>query len=312
MRSRTLVLFAWLVFVPLSMLISADLALCLTSQDVPAADLPSATAPPSAESPTPGAAPSPADLEMDPGESSPSPEASPEAASQDIQSMGNSVTDNNDSTKLQNDEAAATQGSQPATENNSPSPALDASALTIGPQLGDLSLDPEINKAVAPTLAASLRLSESARKQLADGRVDDALRDLGRAVSLDPSNAFAYYYLGRGYLARKNYTQALTFFRRAVIGFNGRPDWTAEALTYEGLCDEELGRSTDAAQAYKRALAASPNNLRARVGYGRLSSLAGPVGNLDASPPNQDLAVSPPNAPDESAPPEQPPPPPPN
>jgi tetratricopeptide (TPR) repeat protein len=311
MRSRTLVLFAWLVFAQSSILISADRALCLTSQDVPAADLPTAVAPSPAESPTSGAAASPANSGMRPDESSPSPEASPEAASQDFQSVGNPLTDNHDSAELETDQAMATQGSQPGAETNSPGPALDAAALTIGPQLGDQSLDPEINNAVAPTLAASLRLAESARTQLADGRVDDALRDLGRAVSLDPSDAFAYYYLGRAYLARKNYIQAQTFFRRAVIGFNERPDWSAEALTYEGLCDEELGRSIDAAQAYKRALAASPNNLRARVGYGRLGSLAGPVGNLDASPPNQDLSIPPPDAPDESAPPEQPPPPPP-
>ena len=124
-------------------------------------------------------------------------------------------------------------------------------------------------------------------------------------------NAFAYYYLGRAYLARKNYSQALTFFRRAEIGFNGRSDWTAEALSYEGLCDEELGKATDAVQLYKQALAASPNNFKARVGYGRLASVAGPVENVDAPPPGQDLAIPPPAAPDESAPPEQPPAPPP-
>lgn len=101
--------------------------------------------------------------------------------------------------------------------------------------------------------------------------------------------------------------QALTFFRRAVIGFRGRPDWTAEALSYEGLCDEELGKPTDAEQAYKRALAASPNNFQARVGYGRLAGLAGPVGNVDIPPPNQDMAMPPPTAPDAYPPPEQPP-----
>jgi tetratricopeptide (TPR) repeat protein len=177
--------------------------------------------------------------------------------------------------------------------------------------LGDESLDPEINKAIIPALAASLRLTESARKQFGDGEVDGAMRDLARAVSLDPSNAFAYYYLGRAYLIRKNYTQALTFFRRAEIGFDGRHDWTAETLSYEGICDEELGKPTDAAQAYQRALAVSPNNFRARVGYGRLASIAGPIENVDAPPPSQDLAIPPPDASDELAPVEQPPAPPP-
>jgi tetratricopeptide (TPR) repeat protein len=238
-------------------------------------------------------------------------EPSPEAAGQNDTSKETPLGNDGGSANLESEHQAGTAETQPATEATPPPPALDVTALTVGPDLGNQSLDPEINKAVAPALAASLRLTEAARKRLNDGQVDDAMRDLTRAVSLDPSDAFAYYYLGRVYLARNNYTQALTFFRRAEIGFNGRADWTAEALSYEGLCDEELGKGSEAAQAYKQALAASPNNFKARVGYGRLASVAGPAGNVDAPPPGQDLAIPPPSAPDEPAPPEQPPPPPP-
>jgi len=85
---------------------------------------------------------------------------------------------------------------------------------------------------------------------------------LARAVSLDPSDAFAYYYLGRGYLTKGNYTQALTFFRREGIGFNGRRKWAAEALSYEGICDEELGKPTDAAQAYNGSFDERENKVR--------------------------------------------------
>jgi hypothetical protein len=312
MLSLILVLLASLAFIPPSILVSADRAFCLTSQDVPSADLPITNATPATAAPeTPAAVSSPVNLEAHPNENSAAPEASPEAGSQDNPSKKNPPTSSTESAEVGTDQATGTPASQPAAEPNLPPPALDAGALSIGPQLGDQSLDSEINKAVTPALVASLRLTEGARKQLGDGQIDDALRDLARAVSLDPSDAFAYYYLGRAYLARKNYMQALTFFRRAVIGFNGRPEWTAEALTYEGLCDEELGRSTDAAQAYKRALSSSPNNFRARVGYGRLASLASPVESADAPPPTQDLAMPPPSGPDESAPPEQPPPPPP-
>jgi tetratricopeptide (TPR) repeat protein len=174
--------------------------------------------------------------------------------------------------------------------------------------LGSASLDGEIKQAVAPGLAASLRLTEEGRKQLADRQTDEAMRSLARAVSVDPGDAFAYYYLGRAHLQRKNYEQALTFFRRAEVGFSARPDWMAEALTYEGACDEELGRQADAIKAYQRALAASPNNLRARVGYGRLAPAAGPVGNLDAAPLEQDLSAPAVDTEPESAPSESPPP----
>jgi Tfp pilus assembly protein PilF len=182
-----------------------------------------------------------------------------------------------------------------------PPPALDAGALEVVPELGNESLDPEIGKAANPELSASIRLTDDARKRLGEGGVNDAMRDLARAVSLDPSNAFAYYYLGRVFLARKDYAQAGIFFRWAETAFNGRSDWSAEAFSYEGLCDEEMGNSEDATEAYTDALAASPNNFRARVGYGRVANITGRTEDTEVSPPAQDLAVPPSGAPDESA-----------
>jgi tetratricopeptide (TPR) repeat protein len=263
--------------------------------------------PATASSPVPSEAPSPADWETLPEENDATQEPATGAAAEDDSNGRDAVSEDTGSPELETDQGTATPESQPTAESSPPPPALDAGSMSIGPELGNESLDPEISKAIAPTLAASLRLTESAREQLAGGQIDDAMRDLARAVSLDPSNAFSYYYLGRAYLARKNYTEALTFFRRAEIGFNPRKDWTAEALSYEGICDEELGKPDEAAQAYKRALAASPNNFRARIGYGRLASIQAPLQDVDAPPPEQDFANPPPSPPDESAPPEQPP-----
>lgn len=306
--------FASFTFVLLASLFVVNHAFCLTSQNVPAAELPATNASPrmtSSPTPTLSAAPSPGDPQPLPSENYELQEPASGAAAQDDTSQENSTSDDTGSADQQTGQGAETPESQSAAEATPPPPALDAGALTVGLELGNESLDPEITKAVSPAMAASLRLTESARKHLADGQVDDAMRDLARAISLDPSDAFAYYYLGRAYFVRKNYTQALTFFRRAEIGFNGRHDWTAEALSYEGICDEELGKVPDAAQIYKRALAASPNNFHARIGYGRLATIAGPAENVDAPPPAQDLAIPPPEAPDESAPSERPPPPPP-
>jgi tetratricopeptide (TPR) repeat protein len=188
-----------------------------------------------------------------------------------------------------------------AQAEDDPPPALDAGALEVGPELGNESLDPEIGKATDPEVSASIRVTEDARKRLVDGRVDDAMRDLARAVSLDPSNGFAYYYLGRVFLARKDYAQAGIFFRWAETAFNGRADWSAEAFSYEGLCDEEMGNTEDASEAYTEALEDSSNNFRAKVGYGRVANITGPTENADGSPPSQDLEVPPPSAPHDSA-----------
>jgi tetratricopeptide (TPR) repeat protein len=312
MHCRHIVFLASFAFGPLAGLLAVNGAFCLTSQNVPAAELPTTNATPGmASGPAPSAAPSPGDLQPLPSENYEPQEPASGAAAQVDTSQENSISNDTGSADLDTGQGTDTPEPQPTAEATPPPPALDAGAMKVGLELDNESLDPEITKAVAPAMAASLRLTESARKRLVDGQVDDAMRDLARAVSLDPSDAFAYYYLGRAYFVRKNYTQSLTFFRRAEIGFNGRHDWAAEALSYEGLCDEELGKVTDAAQIYKRALAASPNNFHARIGYGRLAGIVNPVENVDAPLPDQDLALPPPEAPDESAPPEQPPPPPP-
>ncbi len=167
--------------------------------------------------------------------------------------------------------------------NPGPPPALDLGAIQSGPDLASVSLAAEIKNAETPARAAALRVTEQARVNLAAGRTDEALRDLGRAVSIDPGNPFGYFYLGRVYIARHNYAQALTFFKRAEIGFSARPDWLGETIGFEGACYEELGQFTDAALAYRRALGAAPNNLRARVGYSRLSNYLPVTATADAA-----------------------------
>jgi TolA-binding protein len=305
MHCRNLPLLAGLALVLMGSLLAVNGGFCLTSQDVPAADLPTPNASPAtATSPSPGAASSEEDVR--PANENYEPPEPASTATQADTSEGYSLPNDQGPTDTQADQGADTSGSMPA--GASPPPALDAASVTVGPQLGDESLEPEIRKAIAPTLAASLRLTDSARKLLAQGQVDDAMRGLARAISLDPADAFAYYYLGRAYFAKRNYAQAATFFRRAEIGFDGRADWTAEALSYQGLCDEELGKDTSAAQAYKQALAAAPDNFRARIGYGRLATIAVPGDNGEAASSGQNLALPPPVETDESAPPEQPPP----
>jgi tetratricopeptide (TPR) repeat protein len=304
MRSLNRSLHASLWLVLLSSLIWALSSFALTSQDIPSADWSSPDAPAAANTV------SPRPSQTKPQEDNPSSAAS-SAASPTNSENGNSVETENGSINPEAGESNGVSGWQPPAGPGQPPPALDVDGLTINPRMDEQSLDPEINKAVSPASAASLRLTESARELLRDGQIDEALRDLARAVSLDASNAFAYYYLGRAYLARKNYPQALTFFRHAALAFDARSDWAAEALTYQGLCDEELGKDMDAARAYKQALALSPNNFRARVGYGRLASVAGPPQDVDVPPPTEDLAAPPPSESEDLPAADEPPPPPP-
>ncbi len=185
-------------------------------------------------------------------------------------------------------------------------PAIDVGSIATTPQISDSSLAPLIDTAPTPARAASLRITEQQRIELDRGHVDDAIRELAHAISIDPSNSYAYFYLGRAYIARKDYGQALTFFKRAEIGVASNSAWLGETYAFEGVCLEQVGKSADAVAAYQKALGASPGNLTARVGVTRLSAFlpastsaaapAGPVGDLDQPAP---AGPAIPTAPDE-------------
>jgi len=151
---------------------------------------------------------------------------------------------------------------------------MDVGSVMPTPQISDTSLQPLIAAAPTPARAASLRITEKQRIELEKGHVDDAVRELAHAISIDPSNSYAYFYLGRAYVARKGYPQALTFFKRAEIGLASNSAWLGEIYAFEGLALEQSGKSPEAEAAYQKALAATPGNLTARVGATRLAAFA--------------------------------------
>ncbi len=189
--------------------------------------------------------------------------------------------------------ATASAGVPNSNPSGPPAAALDVSAITTAPDPSDASLDAEIKTAGSPSLAASMRLTEEARKDLAAGKTDEAIRTLGRAISIDPGDPFEYFYLGRSYMARKNYAQAITFLKRAEIGLGARPEWYGAIEAYEGACYEVLGKTVEAASAYQRAVGAAPNNLMARVGYSRLAASLPQPANVPAAPPAEQAAAGP-------------------
>ncbi len=148
---------------------------------------------------------------------------------------------------------------------------LGIGSLVPSPQVSDLSLNPIIAATADPARAASLRIVERARVVLLAGKIDDAIRQLGRAVSVDSNNPYAYFYLGRAYILKKNLVQAITFLKRAEIGFGQNPQWLGETLAFEGLAYEQGGHPDAAAASYQQALQVEPGNLMARVGYTRVA-----------------------------------------
>ncbi|MHB8383650.1 MAG: tetratricopeptide repeat protein [Candidatus Binataceae bacterium] len=190
-------------------------------------------------------------------------------------------------------------------------PPLDVGAITPTLRVSDAPLDAAIAAEPSPARAASLRATEQARRQLIANRPDEAIRTLGSAVGIDPANPYAYFYLGRAYVTKKDDDQALSFFKRAEIGFgSNNPTWLSETLAFEGLTYEQSDRINAAAAAYQQAIASDPGNLMARVGYTRVAPNIIPVAPAtpQGAPADSGLAAPadgavPPPAPAEAPPP---------
>jgi hypothetical protein len=221
-------------------------------------------------------------------------------------------------------EQSSTSGESPAAASSSAAeaspaptptdipPAMDIGSVAPTLRVSDSSLAGLIAGAQDPARNASLRITEAARKEMVSGQLESAIRDLGRALSIDPNNPYAYVYLGRAYILKKNYAQAQTFLQHAEVGFGTDPVWQGETLAFEGVAYEEAGQQALAAATYQKALAVTPGNLTARVGATRLSEFlpaAAPAGA--PTPEGGALEPAPSTGPAPGAPPEAEPPPPP-
>jgi len=246
----------------------------LEEESIPAQDL---------AAPSPGAASSPAQAPSPCAAPSPAAETSPNSGEWVAVPAGQPTTA---------ESPAPMANPSPASQPSAAAPAEITSAIDVGsiattPQISDSSLAPLIDTAPTPARAASLRITEQQRVELDRGHTDDAIRELAHAISIDPSNSYAYFYLGRAYVARKDYAHAQTFFKRAEIGLASNFAWLGETYAFEGVSLEQSGKSAEAAAAYQKALAASPGNLTARVGVTRVSGSV-PVDANPAPPPDLD------------------------
>jgi hypothetical protein len=178
--------------------------------------------------------------------------------------------------------AAASPGMSPIPTPTEIPPAIDITMTGPSVQISDAPLSNAITYSVAPARAASMRVVERARQQLVSGNADDAIRTLGQALSIDSSDPYAYFYLGRAYFVKGNQTQAVTFLNRAAVGFGSDRMWLSETYAFEGASYEAAGSSSEAATQYKKSLDLMANNRIALAGCGRMAAFATPA--AQASP----------------------------
>lgn len=87
--------------------------------------------------------------------------------------------------------------------------------------------------APAPRVSAAAALTQRGEALLARGQVDDALRALEQAVSLDAYHGPAYYHLAEAWLRLGDAGQAGEFHRLARQHLGGDPAW-ARRLALQG------------------------------------------------------------------------------
>jgi hypothetical protein len=187
------------------------------------------------------------------------------------------------------------------TETPQPTPQPDFSQNLPPGQLSDQPLENAIDATAMPTRKTSMRIADQARRELLKHEPDEAIRTLGRALSIDAGDPFVYFYLGRAYLMKHNYDQALTFWQRAAISFSDNPKWLGETLSFEAAAKERLGQTEGARTDFARAVKLAPDNQLAKDGYARLGPPPPPTeaeptesGPIEAEPPPAEAPPPPP------------------
>ena len=120
--------------------------------------------------------------------------------------------------------------------------------------------------------AASMRIVEAGRVELNQLHFERAAAQFSRAIEIDSSNPFAYFYLGLVRQQNQSWSQAADLFLRAADLFAAFPSWRAEALACRGECLEKMGQLESARKVFQKAIETDSSNLRARNGLDRIGA----------------------------------------
>ncbi|MGH7562977.1 MAG: tetratricopeptide repeat protein [Gemmatimonadota bacterium] len=115
----------------------------------------------------------------------------------------------------------------PTAESDDPSGATEEEPREISTDRA-LGEDPG---AGTPEREASLQVVEEGKGYLITGRTGEAVRRFERATRIDPTNGFAYYYLGRARIELGDRTRAVGVLEKAESLLGPYPEWRERAAT---------------------------------------------------------------------------------
>lgn len=138
------------------------------------------------------------------------------------------------------------------------------------PVIIDKPLTELIQPETSPQRAASLRLTEDGKAYLQSGNLIKASEALEKAITIDTSNPYAYYYFASLRSEKGEYKQSLGLLSKAEILFKDNQFWLSNVYSLMGRNHESLFQYNDAQKKYEQALKLNEENIEAREGMERI------------------------------------------
>lgn len=134
----------------------------------------------------------------------------------------------------------------------------------------ETSLLAKITPTTSPQRAASIRLTEEGRRLLESGDHAKALSRLEKAIAVDSTSPYGFFFLASAHAALGRQQESLKFLDVAEPLFGADPYWLSEVFTLRGENYRALGSLDRAGVNYSQALRLNPGNRLAADGLGRI------------------------------------------
>ncbi|MBI3354524.1 MAG: tetratricopeptide repeat protein, partial [Nitrospirae bacterium] len=93
---------------------------------------------------------------------------------------------------------------------------------------------------------------------------------LEKAITISPSNPYAYFFMALLRFERKEHKQSLGLLSKAEMLFKDNPFYLSNVYSLMGRNHESLFQYNDAKRSYEQALKLNSENIEAREGMERL------------------------------------------
>lgn len=134
----------------------------------------------------------------------------------------------------------------------------------------ETSLLAKITPTTPPQRAASIRLTEEGRRLLESGDHAKALSRLEKAIAVDSTSPYGFFFLASAHAALGRKQESLKFLDVAEPLFGADPYWLSEVFTLRGENYRALGSLDRAGMNYSQALRLNPGNRLAADGLSRI------------------------------------------